>query len=245
VNGQDSQRRILIVDDEPTIAELLEPYLEADGFATVCARNADEALAILERGRVDLVVLDLMMPCVSGLDLLRMLRRTSNVPVIIVTARVEEIDHIVGLELGADDYMTKPVRPREAVAHVKAVLRRLENRVLITARGAPTLDVSAEDIVVAGALRLDRRMRSVQLPDRTVVLTRMEFAIVEALATNRGRTLSREQLAGAIDPHGWDGYDRTIDSHVANLRKKIERNPASPELVVTVYGLGYKLNANG
>jgi DNA-binding response OmpR family regulator len=141
--------------------------------------------------------------------------------------------------------MTKPVRPREAVAHVKAVLRRLENRVLITARGAPTLDVSAEDIVVAGALRLDRRMRSVQLPDRTVVLTRMEFAIVEALATNRGRTLSREQLAGAIDPHGWDGYDRTIDSHVANLRKKIERNPASPELVVTVYGLGYKLNANG
>ncbi len=237
-------RRIMIVDDEPTIPELLEPYLHADGFATVRAASAQEALAVLERSVIDLIVLDLMMPRVSGLDLLRTLRLTSDVAVIIVTARAEEIDRVVGLELGADDYITKPLSPREAVARVKAVLRRFENRERSVSEDLPSASLP-DDVLMVGSLRLDRRARHVNLPDRTVVLTRMEFVILDALATNRVRVLSREQLANAIDPHGWEGYDRTIDSHIANIRKKIERDPGNPTLIVTVHGLGYRLNADG
>lgn len=233
-------RRIMIVDDEPSAAELLEPYLHADGFATVCATSADEAFTLLERERVDLIVLDLTMPRISGLDFLRVLRRSSDVAVIVVTARIEEIDRIVGLELGADDYITKPVSPREAVARVKAVLRRHPHSQANAVFGIP-VEPGSRDVLAIGTIRIDRRARTVEVERRAIVMTRIEFTLLEALAINNGNVLSREQLADAIDPHGWDGYSRTIDSHIFNLRKKIERDPANPTVILTVYGAGYKL----
>ncbi len=237
----DAVRRIMIVDDEPTVSELLEPYLHADGFATVRAGSAKEAFALLEREPIDVILLDLMMPKISGLDLLRSVRRSSDVAVIIVTARAEEIDRVVGLELGADDYMTKPLSPRETVARVKAVLRRLpERQAAAVPHSSP--DVRTGDVLAVGALHINRRLRAVELGERTIVVTRIEFAVLEALAVNYGSVLSREQLANAIDPHGWDGYSRTIDSHIANLRKKIETDPTNPTVIATVYGLGYRLD---
>ncbi len=235
-------KKILIVDDDTTVPQLLEPYLDVEGFLTIRAEGAKQALGIFNQERVDLVIVDLMMPQMSGLELIRSLRQISHVPTIVVTARADEIDRVVGLELGADDYITKPFRPREVVARVKAVLRRSN----LTQPGAQAPDpghlanMSGESVTL-GALRIDRRNRTVNLDNRPVTITPREFLILEVLATNMGQTITRDQLATAIDPHGWEGYDRTIDSHVANLRKKIEVDPSDPKLIVTVYGLGYKL----
>jgi DNA-binding response OmpR family regulator len=220
-------KQILVIDDEPQIADLCRDYLVAAGFEVLTAGDGPKGLALARRERPDLVVLDLMLPGMDGLDVCRELRRESSVPIIMLTARVEESDKLVGLELGADDYLTKPFSPRELVARVRTVLRR--------AGGSPTIEV-----IRAGTLTLDRARYKVQLPDREVTLTPTEFEILAALAAQPGRVFSRGQLLSAARGVAFESYERAIDSHIRNLRRKIEPPEDEPQYILTVHGIGYK-----
>ncbi len=216
-------KKILIVDDEPQIVEICRDYLKAAGYETVTANNGSQALALARREKPDLIVLDLMMPEMDGLDVTREIRRASDVPIIMLTARVEETDKLIGLELGADDYITKPFSPRELVARIRVVLRRIVN--------SPD-----GDTIRAGSVELDRANYEVHLPDKTVSLTATEFEILATLMSQPGRIFSRAQLLIATHGVTFESLERAIDSHVRNLRRKLE--PA--ELIVTVHGVGYK-----
>jgi two-component system alkaline phosphatase synthesis response regulator PhoP len=216
-------KKILIVDDEPQIVEICQDYLKAAGYETVTASNGVKGLSLARREKPDLIVLDLMMPEMDGLDVCRTIRRESEVPIIMLTARVEENDKLIGLELGADDYITKPFSPRELVARVRVVLRRAAN----------TPD---NDIIRVGDVELDRAHYEVHLPDKTISLTSTEFEILAALMSQPGRIFSRAQLLIATHGVTFESMERAIDSHVRNLRRKLE--PA--ELIVTVHGVGYK-----
>jgi two-component system alkaline phosphatase synthesis response regulator PhoP len=223
-------KTILVIDDEPRIAEICRDYLSAAGFEVLTAAAGPQGLALARKEKPDLVVLDLMLPEMDGLDVCRALRRESAVPVIMLTARVEESDKLVGLELGADDYLTKPFSPRELVARVRAVLRR--------SAGEP----AATDVVRAGALTLDRARYRAELraaagaAAREVVLTPTEFEILAALAAQPGRVFSRAQLLTVARGVAFESYERAIDSHIRNLRRKLEPG----EHIVTVHGVGYK-----
>jgi two-component system alkaline phosphatase synthesis response regulator PhoP len=226
-------KRILIVDDEPKIVRVLRGYLEAAGFQVVAAYDGTEALAAFRNEAPDLIVLDLMLPEMDGLDVARAIRRDSNVPIIMLTARVDEADRLIGLELGADDYVTKPFSPREVVARVRAVLRRV-------AGSEPTSRVlSAGDV----ALDLDKRQATVG--GQPVELTPTEFDLLATLVESPGRVFSRIQLLDKIQGYAFEGYERTIDAHVKNLRQKIEEDPKHPHYILTVYGLGYKFAEPG
>ncbi len=219
-------KTILVIDDEPRIAEICSDYLSAAGFNVLTAADGARGLALARKEKPDLVVLDLMLPEMDGLDVCRELRRESAVPIIMLTARVEESDKLVGLELGADDYLTKPFSPRELVARVRVVLRR----------GAPQTDV-----VRAGALTLDRARYQARLSVaeggvREVALTPTEFEILAALAAQPGRVFSRAQLLTVARGVAFESYERAIDSHIRNLRRKLEPG----EYIVTVHGVGYK-----
>ena len=220
-------KHILVIDDEPQIADLCRDYLVAAGYEVLTAGDGLKGLALARRERPDLVVLDLMLPGMDGLDVCRELRRESSVPIIMLTARVEESDKLVGLELGADDYLTKPFSPRELVARVRTVLRR--------ASGSPSVEV-----IRAGTLTLDRARYKVQLPDREVTLTPTEFEILAALAAQPGRVFSRGQLLSAARGVAFESYERAIDSHIRNLRRKIEPPEDEPQYILTVHGIGYK-----
>jgi two-component system alkaline phosphatase synthesis response regulator PhoP len=227
-------KTILIVDDEPKIIELCRDYLVAAGFEVASAATGPQALAQARRLRPDLVVLDLMLPEMDGLDVCRELRRESAVPVIMLTARVEETDRLIGLELGADDYLTKPFSPRELVARVRTVLRRVA--------GAQP---AAADILRAGPLVLDRSRYVAALPDREISLTPTEFEILFTLASQPGRIFSRAQLLNAARGVAFESYERAIDSHIRNLRRKLEPAGASesePRFIITVHGVGYKFS---
>ncbi|MBL8045002.1 MAG: response regulator transcription factor [Anaerolineales bacterium] len=215
-------KTVLVVDDEPKIAEICRDYLNAAGFAVLAAHTGTAGLALARKEKPDLVVLDLMMPEMDGLDVCRELRRESNVPIIMLTARVEESDKLVGLELGADDYLTKPFSPRELVARVRTVLRR----------GAP----AAVDVIRAGTLTLDRARYSAVMGEREIQLTPTEFEILALLAGQPGRIFSRAQLLTAVRGVSFESYERAIDSHIRNLRRKLEPD----ELIMTVHGVGYK-----
>ena len=219
-------KKILIVDDEPQIVEICRDYLKAAGYDIVTASNGSKGLTLARREKPDLIVLDLMMPEMDGLDVCREIRRESNVPIIMLTARVEETDKLIGLELGADDYITKPFSPRELVARVRVVLRRAAN--------SPD-----NDIIRAGDVELDRAHYEVHLPDKTISLTSTEFEILATLMSQPGRIFSRAQLLTATHGITFESLERAIDSHVRNLRHKLE--PA--ELIVTVHGVGYKFYA--
>jgi two-component system, OmpR family, alkaline phosphatase synthesis response regulator PhoP len=219
-------QRILVIDDEPQIADLCRDYLLAAGYEVLTAGDGARGLALARRERPDLVVLDLMLPGIDGLDVTRELRRESAVPIIMLTARVEESDKLVGLELGADDYLTKPFSPRELVARVRTVLRR--------ASGGPM------DVIRAGTLTLDRARYKVLLPGREVTLTPTEFEILAALAAQPGRVFSRGQLLSAARGVAFESYERAIDSHIRNLRRKIEPPEDEPQYILTVHGVGYK-----
>jgi two-component system alkaline phosphatase synthesis response regulator PhoP len=223
-------QRILIVDDERKLVQGLVGYFRDAGFETLTAYTGRSALDIAQREQPDLIVLDLMLPEIDGLEVCRQLRRTSGVPIIMLTARVEETDRLIGLELGADDYIVKPFSPREVVARARAVLRR--------ARGAldPATEVRIGDVV----LNLDRR--SVQVSGQLVELTPTEFELLAALMRNAGRPLSRSQLLDATQGDTYVGYERTIDAHIKNLRRKIEADPANPRYILTVFGFGYKFS---
>jgi DNA-binding response OmpR family regulator len=222
-------KKILVVDDEPQIVRVLKGYLEAAGFQVITAYDGAEALAAFRHTAPDLVVLDLMLPEVDGLDVARAIRRESDVPLIMLTARVDEADRLIGLELGADDYVTKPFSPREVVARVRAVLRR--------AAGGPE---PIGRVLSAGDVTLDLDKRQVSVAGRSVELTPTEFDLLAALVESPGRVFSRMQLLDKVQGYAYEGYERTIDAHVKNLRQKIEPDPKRPRYILTVYGLGYK-----
>jgi two-component system alkaline phosphatase synthesis response regulator PhoP len=219
---------ILVVDDEPKIVKQARDYLERGGFRVVEAADGKTALARARGERPDLIVLDLNLPAMDGLDVCRALRRESDVPIIMLTARVEETDRLIGLELGADDYVTKPFSPRELVARVRAVLRRVHGGVHQPGR------------VRAGDLEIDLEGHRVARSGEDVHLTRTEFNLLATLAQHPGQTFTREQLLDRLHGVAYDGFDRSVDAHIKNLRRKLEADPAEPRYVLTVYGVGYK-----
>jgi two-component system, OmpR family, alkaline phosphatase synthesis response regulator PhoP len=221
-------KTVLVIDDEPKISELCRDYLRAAGYSVLTAADGPLGLALARRERPDLVVLDLMLPGMDGLDVCRELRRESSVPIIMLTARVDETDRLVGLELGADDYLTKPFSPRELVARVRTVLRR------VGGASAPA------EMIRAGELSLDRTRFKVNLPDREITLTPTEFEILAVMAAQPGRVFSRAQLLTAAHGIAFESYERAIDSHIRNLRRKLQAGSDEPEFIQTVHGIGYK-----
>jgi DNA-binding response OmpR family regulator len=220
---------VLVVDDAPDILRLTRDYLEHAGFTVLTASDGRGALLLAGTRRPDLLVLDLGLPDQDGLDVARQLRRTSELPIIMLTARAEESDKLVGLELGADDYLTKPFSPRELVARVRAVLRRVD--------GSRALS----DVLRAGRLELDVGRMLATIDGRRVDLTPTEFQLLEAMARQPGRVFTRSQLLDAIHGIAFESYERAIDAHVKNIRRKIEPDPRAPQLLLTVFGVGYRL----
>jgi len=222
-------KTILVVDDEPKIATLARDYLEHAGFAVLVAGEGRAALTLARSRRPDLVVLDLGLPGLDGLDVARALRRDSDVPILMLTARTDEADRIAGLELGADDYVTKPFSPRELVARVRAILRRTELATTLADAPIRILDVE-----------LDPARLRVSIAGRPVDLTPTEFTLLATLARQPGRVFTRSQLLDAIHGVAFDAYERAIDGHVRNLRRKLEPDPAHPRYLQTVHGAGYR-----
>jgi len=221
-------QRILIVDDEPKITQLVRDYLERSGFAVIGARDGREAVMRARMDRPDLIVLDLGLPDLDGLDVTRQLRRDSQVPIIMLTARDDEADRVAGLELGADDYVTKPFSPRELVARVRAVLRRQAGEV-------------GGEVLRAGDLELDIPKMRAEVLGKPVDLTTTEFQLLAALGRQPGRIFTRGQLLDAIHGVAFESYERAIDAHVKNIRRKLEPDPRRPRYLLTVYGVGYRL----
>ena len=224
-------KRILVVDDEARLVSLVRGYLEQDGYEVATAGNGREALLVGREFAPDLIILDLMMPEMDGWEFMRLVRRERNTPIIMLTARVDESDRIAGLEMGADDYLTKPFSPRELVARVRAVLRRAQ----------PAEDAPLEPLR-GGDLQLDADAHIFRRAGRPLELTPMEFDLLAALMRNPGRAFSRLELLERTQGYAYDGYERTVDAHIKNLRKKIEADPAHPQYVLTVFGVGYRFN---
>jgi DNA-binding response OmpR family regulator len=223
-------KTVLIVDDEPKIVQIARDYLENAGFSVVAAYDGESALAAVRSQSPDLIVLDLGLPDMDGLDVCRKVRRNSNVPIVMLTARDEEPDKLVGLELGADDYVTKPFSPKELVARIRAVFRRVE-AVEETPEVIRVLDVTLE----TGSMRL-------RIGDRNVDLTPTEFQLLAKLAGQPGRIFTRAQLLESIHGVAIESYERAIDAHIKNIRRKIEPNPSEPRYILTVYGVGYRFS---
>jgi two-component system alkaline phosphatase synthesis response regulator PhoP len=219
---------ILVVDDEPKIVKLARDYLENSGFNVLTADDGSLALTIARQEQLDLVVLDLNLPVMDGLEVCRRLRSTSDVPIIMLTARIDETDRLIGLELGADDYITKPFSPRELVARVRAVLRRVQG------------GLRQPDAIRLHDLEIDLNGHRLTRAGEPIQLSRMEFNILTLLAQNPGQTFTRAQLMNKLHGVTNAGYDRSIDAHIKKLRRKLERNPSEPEYIITVYGVGYR-----
>jgi len=223
-------QKVLVVDDEPEIVRLVRAYLERAGFAVVTAAEGREALAVFRHERPNLVVLDLNLPGMDGLDVCREMRRASDVPIIMLTARLEETDRLIGLELGADDYVVKPFSPREIVARVRAVLRRTE--------GTPV----RPEVISAGGITLDFTRRTASVNGRPLDLTTMEFDLLAALVEHPGQVFSRQELLDRAQGNAYEGYERTIDVHIKNLRKKLGDDSQDPGFIETVRGVGYRFS---
>ena len=223
---------ILVVDDEISLVKVVRGYLEQAGYQVVTASNGREALFAAREHQPDLIILDLMMPVMDGFAFIREYQREGSTPIIALTARMDEMDKVLGLEMGADDYITKPFSPRELVARVRAILRR--------AGGAQP----ESNMLRAGGLTLDRDARIVVANGQEWELTPREFGLLETLMSNPGRAFSRMELLERTQGFAYDGYERTVDVHVKNLRKKIEEDPGSPVHLLTVFGVGYRFSAN-
>jgi DNA-binding response OmpR family regulator len=223
---------ILIIEDEPELVKVLRSYLEQAGFRVLSAGRGDVGLSIWEHKRPDLVILDLSLPGMDGLDVAREIRRKSDTPIIMLTARVEETDRLIGLELGADDYVLKPFSPREVVARVRAVLRR--------AGAAPV----APNMLQMGDLEIDLDGHTVFIAGQVIDLTPTEFNLLATLAAQPGRAFTRLQLLEAVQDEAYEGYERTIDAHIKNLRAKIESDSRQPRYIETVFGVGYRFRRN-
>ena len=221
---------ILIVDDEKRLVSLVESYLTQEGYRVATAFNAREALQVAEKEKPDLIILDIMMPEMNGYEFMNAHRANNDTPIIMLTAKVEDDDKIVGLELGADDYVAKPFKPRELMARVRNVLRR-------AGKSKPT-----GELLKVADISLDRETREVLVDDRSVDLTPSEFDLLAALMGAPGKVFSRLDLLDVIQGVRYEGYERTIDTHIKNLRFKIEPNPRKPHYIETVYGVGYRLS---
>ena len=226
------KRRILVVDDEKKIVDIVKAYLERERYQVIVAYDGEEALDMAREQQPDLLVLDLMLPGISGWDVCRILRKESDIPIIMLTARDEVTDKIVGLELGADDYVTKPFDPKELVSRVKSVLRRSQGSAIYST------------VLKVGELSIDVEKRLALIAGEAVELTSTEFDLLKIMAQHPGRVYSRMKLLDEIQGDSYEGYERTIDSHIKNLRKKIEPDPNQPRHIITVYGVGYKLQEN-
>lgn len=224
------QETILIIEDEPKVARLARDYLEKNGYRVLVANDGNSGLAMARREKPDLLVLDLMLPGMDGLDVCRALRRESDLPIIMLTARAEETDRLIGLEIGADDYISKPFSPRELVARTRALLRRAKGMVYVPG------------IIRIGELELNTENHSVSLAGEAIHLTRIEFSILQTFAQHPGQIFSRAQLLENLHGVAYIGYDRSIDAHIKNLRRKIEKDPANPKYILTVYAVGYKFS---
>jgi DNA-binding response OmpR family regulator len=223
-------KTILVVDDEPKIVLLVRDYLERAGFRVLAALNGKSALALAHSERPDLIILDLGLPEMDGLDVTRLLRKSSNVPILMLTARSEETDKLIGLELGADDYITKPFSPKELVARVRGFFRRMEN-----------YNDAATEIIRAADLTLDvPRMRVTAAGRDMEELTPTEFELLAAMARHPGRVFTRAQLLDVVHGVAFESYERAIDAHIKNIRHKIELKSSEPRYILTVYGVGYR-----
>jgi two-component system response regulator BaeR len=225
-------RHILVVEDEEKITRLLCDYLQAAGFRTSTQADGDRVISQVKKDLPDLILLDIMLPGMDGMELCREIRKFSNVPVIMITARVEEIDRLLGLELGADDYICKPFSPREMVARVKAVFRRVHAE----------SQAQAHNLVV-GSISLDDKTHQVTVDKQVLNLTPNEFGLLKIMMTRPNRVFSRSELINRVQGYDFEGYDRTIDTHIKNLRKKIAQKLPGQEIISTVYGIGYKFSA--
>ncbi len=227
-------KTILVVDDKANMRTLVREYLTTEGFRVVTADNGRSALFVARQEKPDLVLLDIMMPQMDGYEFIRVYRKEKNTPIILLTAKLEEADKVLGLELGADDYLTKPFSMRELTARVRAVLRR----------AAPGEELPSE-IVRAANIVLDRNCRSVKVGERTVALTPSEFDLLALLMTTPGRVFSRSELLLQLQGNTFEGVERTIDVHIRNLRTKVEPDPAHPSYIETVFGIGYRFTPDG
>jgi two-component system response regulator RegX3 len=223
-----AMKRILIVDDEEMIVRTVKAYLDREGFKTYTAFDGDAALQAFDEKGPDLIVLDLMLPKKSGIEVTRAIRGKSSVPIIMLTAKAAEADRVVGLELGADDYVVKPFSPRELVARIRAVLRRYEG------------DRGEVERIVAGGIEIDLKTREVKVNEEDVDLTPTEFDLLAYLARHPGQVFTRLQLLREVQGYTYDSFARTIDTHVKNLRRKIEEDPKNPRYILTVHGVGYR-----
>lgn len=221
-------QRILVVDDEKRLVQVVRGYLEEAGFEVVTAYNGRDALFAARDYQPDLIILDVMMPELDGWAFIRQHRREKDTPIIMLTARVEDTDKVAGLELGADDYVTKPFSPRELVARVRARLRRVGS--------------AAAQLLRASSLELDPDARLVRLSGSYLELTKMEFDLLLVLMSNPGRAFNRLELLERMQGFAYDGYERTVDVHIKNLRKKIEPDPTHPHYILTAFGVGYRFN---
>lgn len=222
-------KKILVVDDNPDIRTMLESYLSSEGFDILTAENGQKALFIAREGKPDCIVLDMMMPEMGGSDFIRIYTAESDTPILVLTAKVEETDKVLGLELGADDYMTKPFSLRELTARINALLRRVS-------KGQPKTD-----ILRTADITLDIQGHTVEIQDQPVELTPSEFVLLAALMAAPGRSFSRAELLESLGEATYlEGYERTVDVHIHNLREKIEPDPANPIYIQTVYGTGYR-----
>jgi two-component system, OmpR family, alkaline phosphatase synthesis response regulator PhoP len=224
-------KKIFVVDDEPQIVKVLKAYLEKAGFQVVTASDGNAVLSIFQHEKPDFLILDLNLPGMDGLDICRAIRRDSNIPILMLTARVEEADRLIGLEVGADDYVIKPFSPREVVARVRTIFRRT------------TAEPSKTETIQAGDLIIDPEQHIVTLMGRSIELTPTEFEILVTLAKQPRRVFSRLQILEQAQGDAFEGYERTIDAHIKNIRLKLEPNPKKPIYIQTVFGLGYKLEA--
>jgi DNA-binding response OmpR family regulator len=225
-------KKILVVDDELQILRVLQAYLEKDGFKVLPAYDGKIALSLFDREKPDFIILDLNLPGMDGLDVCREIRKDSNVPILMLTARVEEVDKLIGLEIGADDYVVKPFSPREVVARVRTIMRRSNP------------DVAKGEVIRSGKLTIDLEKHTVNLADKLIELTPTEFEILVTLSRNPKRVFSRLQIMEQAQGDAYEGYERTIDAHIKNLRLKLEPNPKNPTYIQTVFGLGYKFDAS-
>ncbi|MBP2631980.1 MAG: two component transcriptional regulator, winged helix family [Firmicutes bacterium] len=223
-----AQYSVLIVDDDIKLVQLLKTYFDKEGFITYTANDGLVAMQEVRQRKPDIMILDLMLPGIDGWDVCRRIRRDNDIPIIMLTARDEESDRLVGLEIGADDYVSKPFSPKEVVARAKVILRRTHKEVV------------QQGVIKAGGLTIDLERHQVMNGTQLVDLTPTEFKLLEVLADNAGKVFSRLQIVEQTQGYTFEGYERTIDAHIKNLRRKLEVNPKEPQYILTVYGIGYK-----
>ncbi len=225
-------KKILVVDDETQIVKVLKAYLEQVGYQVAIALDGKSALAVFQREKPDFMILDLNLPGLDGLEVCRTVRRQSNIPILMLTARAEEADKLIGLEIGADDYVVKPFSPREVVARVRTIFRRSSG------------EIQQTEVIRVGDLQIDLDQHTVKVSDQLVELTPTEFDILVVLARQPKRVFTRLQIMEQAQGNAFEGYERTIDAHIKNIRLKLEPDPKNPTFIQTVFGVGYKIEVN-